>query len=86
MLDDDDGVAQIPQMEQGLEQPFVIALVQTDTRFIQHIHDPHQTGADLTGQPDALGFTAGEGLRRARQREIVETNIDQEAESLVDLF
>ena len=31
-------IAKIAQMNQRTQQPFVIALVQTDGRFIQHIH------------------------------------------------
>ncbi|MNO53491.1 hypothetical protein D3C76_439390 [compost metagenome] len=35
------GVAEVAQVSEGLEQPFVVPLVQADAGFIQHIHDPH---------------------------------------------
>ncbi len=86
VLHHDHRVAEIAQMGQGLEQPLVVALVQADGRLIQHIHDPHQTGPDLAGQPDPLCLTTGEGLGAARQAQVVETHVHQEAEPLDDLF
>jgi len=65
VLHHDQGVAQIPQLGEGVEEAIVVALVQADARLIQHVEDTGEAGTDLGGQPDALGFTAGEGHGRA---------------------
>jgi hypothetical protein len=57
VFDHDHGIAQIPQARQGVEQPPVVALMQTDRGLIQDIQDPDQTCADLAREPDPLGLT-----------------------------
>jgi hypothetical protein len=54
------GVAQVAQPPQRAEQPFVIPLVQSDRRFVQHIQHAGEAGADLARKPDALAFAAGQ--------------------------
>ena len=63
MLDHDHRVAEVAQLLQGLQQAGVVALVQADGGFVQHVHDAGQARADLAGQADALaspprGFAA----------------------------
>ena len=53
------GVAQIAQALHGGNQLIVIALVQADAGFIQHIQHAGQCAADLGRQADALAFAAG---------------------------
>lgn len=86
VLHHDHRVAEIAQVSERLEQPLVVALVQADGGLVQHVHDPHQTGPDLAGQPDPLRLAAGEGLGTAGQAQVVETHVHQEAEALDDLF
>ena len=86
VLDDDQGVAQIPQPDQGFDQPPVVALMQADRRLVEHIEHADQPGADLRGQPNALRLTAGQRGRRPRQRQVVEPDVEQEAEPRLDLL
>ena len=65
VLDDDQGVAEIAQPGQRLDQPVVVPLVQPDRRFVQHVQHADQPGADLGGQPDPLRLAAGQGGRPA---------------------
>ena len=44
----------------------VVPLVQADAGLVQDIEHPHQGGADLGGQPDALALAARKGARRPR--------------------
>ena len=53
-----EGVTQITQPLEGGQQAVVIALMQADARFIEHVEHPGQTGADLRGQTNALRFAA----------------------------
>ena len=86
VLDDDHGVAEVAQPLQRLQQARVVALVQADRRLVEHVEHAGQAGADLRGEPDALALAARQRARVARQRQVFEPDIDQEAEPLVDLL
>ena len=64
VLDDDEGVPEVAQPDQGVEQAPVVALVQADRGLVQDVQDPDEPAADLRGQPDALGLAAGQRARR----------------------
>jgi hypothetical protein len=70
VLDDDEGVAEVAQPGQGLDEPVVVALVQPDATARrarrEHADEP---GPDLGGQADALRLAAGQragGASRVR--------------------
>ncbi len=71
-------------LERG-EQPAVVALVEPDRRLVEDVHDAGEPGADLGGEPDALGLAAGQGLRRTIEREVFEPHVHQEGEPRRDL-
>jgi hypothetical protein len=60
--------------------------VQADRRFVEHVHDAGQAGADLRGQPDALRLAAGQRFRRAVERQVVEADVDQELQAADDFL
>src|SRR5690606_33915043 len=80
------GVADIAKTFECLDEPGIVTLVQADAGFIEDIEHPHQAGADLGGEADALGLATGEGIGGAFKCEVIETDIDQEAEALVDFL
>ncbi len=86
VLDDDHRVADVAQVAQGAEQALVVALVQTDRRFVEDVHDAHQPGADLAGQADTLRFAAGKGIGATVQGQVVEADVDQELQALADFL
>ena len=59
MLNDNDGVAQVPKSGQRLDQPVVVTLMQTDRRLVQDVENADQPGADLRCQPDTLCLSTG---------------------------
>jgi hypothetical protein len=81
VLHHQDGVAQVAQAFQRVQQAAVIARVQADGRFVQNIEHPHQLGTDLGGQADALRLPAGEGAGAAFQGQIVQADIHQKTEA-----
>ncbi len=81
VLDHDDGVAEVAQALQRLDEPRVVALVQADRRLVEHVQDPGQAGADLAREADALGLPPGERLRGALEREVVEPDVHQELQA-----
>ena len=56
-------IAQVAQPPQRGDEPVVVALVQADARFVQHVEHARQPGADLRGQPDALRLAAAKACR-----------------------
>jgi hypothetical protein len=49
VLDHDHGVAEVAQVQQRVQQPLVVALVQADGRLVEDVHHADQPGADLAG-------------------------------------
>ena len=81
VLDDDDGVAEIAEADEGVEQPAVVALVKPDRRLVEDVEHPDESRTDLAGEPDPLCLTAGQRGRTARERQIVESYVQEELAS-----
>ena len=86
VLDHDQGVADVAESHQGLDQPVVVALVQADRRLVEDVQHTDQTGADLGRQPDPLRLATGQRSRRTVEREVVEPDVEQEPQPLADLL
>ena len=86
VLDDDHGVAGVAQVLQRGQQPVVVALVQADRGLVEHVEHAGEAAADLAREADALALAAGEGAGVAGERQVVEADVDQEAEPLADLL
>src|SRR5436189_283667 len=66
--------------------PRVGAPVEADRRLVQDVEHAHQLRADLRREPDALALAAGERRRAAVERQVIEPDVDQEAEARQDLL
>ena len=86
VLDDDDRVAEVAQVLQRVEQARIVALVQADRGLVEHVEHAGQARADLRGEADALALAARQRAGVARQRQIVEADIVQEAQPLADFL
>ena len=86
VLDDDDGVAEVAQVFQGVEETAVVALMQADGRLVEDIGHPDESRPDLAREPDALRLPAGERLRGTVEGEVVEPHVDEELEPLGNLL
>jgi hypothetical protein len=86
VLDHDEGVAQVPQPDQGLDEPLVVPLVEPDRGLVEDVEHPYQPRADLGGEPDPLGLPPGQGGRRPGEGEVVEADVEQEADPGPDLL
>ena len=82
----DHGVAEVAKPDERVDESAVVALVQTDRRFVEHVQGADETGTDLAGQANALSLATCKRARRSRQREVVEADVEQEAEACVDLL
>jgi len=86
VLDDKNSVAKVAQANQRVDQALVVALVQPDRRFIEHVERSDKPAADLARKSDALRFPTGKSSSVARQGEIVEADVEQEPKPGVDLL
>ena len=86
VFDDKNRVVEIAQTPQRIEQPRVVALMETDRRLIQHIENAGQTGSDLRSQSYTLRFATRQRRRAARQCQVIEADVDQEAETVADFL
>ena len=86
VLDDEHGVAQIAHRLQRLDQARLIARMQADAGFVEHVQHARQARSDLRGETNALRFAAREGRGGPIEREIVQAHIDHELQARADLF
>ena len=86
MFDHQHGIAQVAQALERAQQAVVVAWVQPDRRLIQHVQHAHQARADLGCQADALRFAAGKRACGALQGQVIQPDIDQEAQPFTDLL
>ena len=86
MLDHNHAVAKIPEILEGLYQLVVVPLVEPDGWLVKNVHDADKPRPDLAREPYSLRLASGERLGGAREREVVEADVDQEAEALPDLL
>ena len=80
VLDDEHGVAEVAEARLRLEEARVVARVEADRRLVEHVEHADEGRADLRGEADALPFAARERLGAAIEREVVEADVDEEAE------
>ena len=86
VLDDDHRVAEVAQVLERLEQAVVVALMQADRGLVEHVEHAGEARADLRGEPDALALAARERAGIARERQVAEADVPEEAQALVDLL
>ena len=86
VFNDDNRIALIPQVFQRLEQAVIIALVQADGRFIEHVKHPCQPRPDLRRKPNTLAFPPAERPARACQRQIFQPDIVQESQTFANFL
>ena len=81
MLDHHQGVAFVAQHVQGIEQHLVVACMQANRGFVQHITDALQIAAQLCGQANALCLAATEGGRATVQGQVAQTDLLQKLQA-----
>ncbi len=68
------------------KQPRVIALMQSDRRFVQDVQHADERRTDLRRQTNALRFAARKRRRRARKIQISEADVGQESRAARELL
>ena len=71
-------VAGVAELLERANQSHIVALMETDRGFVENIEHIDQLRTDLRGESDALTLAARKGHRRAVEREVVESHIEEE--------
>src|SRR5687768_12225713 len=82
VLDDDDCVAEVAELLERREEARVVTLVQADGRLVEDVEHADEPRADLRGEPDALRLATRERLGGTPEREVIEPDVDEEAQTL----
>ena len=86
VLDDDDGVADVAQPLERLDEARVVALVEADRRLVEDVEDADELRADLRREPEPLRLAARERRRRAVERQVADADVVEERQALADLL
>jgi hypothetical protein len=78
VLDDHHGVAGARELAAQLGESRGVARVEPDGGLVEDVERPHELGAQLIGEVDALRLAAGERARLPRQRNVAETDPQEE--------
>ena len=84
VLDHQQRVAEVAKFVERLDQAQVVARMQADRRFVEHVQHAGEAAADLARQANALRLAAGERRRRAAEREVFEADVDEELQAVAD--
>src|SRR5581483_5453150 len=82
VLDDDERVAQVAQVLERLQEPAIVARMQSNSRLIEDVEHAGEAAADLAGQADALGLAATQRGRLPAEREVIEADIDKKLQAI----
>ena len=86
MLDDHDGVAQLDEPIEHVQQFGQVVEVQAGGRLVEQIERVSRVGAgEFGGQFHPLGLAAGERRGRLAEREIIEAHVAQRLQDAADL-
>ena len=69
------GVAQIAEIFERVDQFNVVALMETNARFIHNIQNPNQLSTNLGRQTNPLGFAPRQRFEGAVKRQVIQTNV-----------
>jgi hypothetical protein len=81
VLDDDDGVAEIPQADEGAQEALGVPGVQAHRGLIQHIDAAREAAAELGREANPLGLAARERRRAAVEADVAQADVPQKAQS-----
>ena len=80
----DDGIAKRLQVFKHVDETLCVAAMESDAGFVEDVERTHKRGPQLSGEVDALAFTAAERVGGAVQGEIVQPDLEQEAKPFFD--
>ncbi len=86
MLHHHQGIPQVAQVHQGVDEALVVALMEAYGRLVQDVEHAHEARADLRSQAYALRLAAGERAGLALQAQVLKADVPEERKARGDLF
>ena len=77
VLDHEEGVAGGPKLPEGAEERLRVGGMQPGRRFVEHIDDAEEVGADLRREAEPLELAGRKSRRAAIGRQVAETEVEQ---------
>ena len=84
VLHHNQGVSEVSEFDQRVNQAPVISLVESDTWLVQNVQHTGQPGPNLGCQTDALGFATRERARRSSHTEVAQAHLEQKLQTRAD--
>src|SRR5690606_38949183 len=78
VLDNQQCIADVPQVLEYRDEPVVVTRVKADARFIKDVKRSDEKRAQVGRELNSLGLAAGERRGQAVEREVIEADIDEE--------
>ena len=85
VFDDHHRVARLGEPAQHAREPAGVARMQADGRLVEHVEGARQRTAQRGGERDPLRLASRERARLARERQVPEPHVAEEAEAAADL-
>lgn len=85
MLHDDDGVAQVAEFLEYFYQSVGVTAVQSYRRLVEDVETAHETAAEACREIYSLRLTSRERVRLAVQRQIAQSHVEEELQTVVYL-
>ncbi len=82
VLDDEHGVALVPQLEEQGVHPLDVVRVQADGRLVEDVGHVCQRGPDVADHLGALRLSPGQRARGAIEREVAQADLDERVEEV----
>ena len=86
VLHDDQGIPEVAEVLQGLEELSVVALVQPDRGFVEDVEHPGEVRSDLGCKADPLCLSAREAACAPREGQVADADLFEELEPGDDLL
>jgi hypothetical protein len=78
VLHNQHGVALLLQLAKRLDQPLIVARVQTDRRLVENVKHADESRSNTCREADSLHLAAAERVRGAIERQIIEPHMLEE--------
>ena len=81
VLDNQDRVADIPEVFENFYQPRVIARMQADARLIENIEGTDEQRTQICRKLNALSLAARQGRRQPSERQIIQADLNEKIQT-----
>jgi len=86
MFNHQDSIANVAQLFQDFQQAIIVSTVKADGGLVEDVAASDQPAADLCGQMNPLGLTAGQGSAGTVERQVPEPYIEKILETTADFL